>query len=89
MASSTEHGSRPKSASPSASTRLMVAARSSPGQPRLDRLHAGLLRGVHDVVDVPLGRGEPAGDRQGPGDVGGVEVPALHPHVGQEQLTRS
>ena len=54
--------------------------------PGLDRLQAGLLRGVHDVVDLSLRPGEPAGDRQRAGDVGGVEVPVLRAHIGQQQV---
>ncbi len=52
----------------------------------LDQVDAGLLGGVDDVVDLALERGERAVDRDGAGDVGGVEVVALDAHVHQEQL---
>ena len=53
-----------------------------------DRLDAGLLRGVDEVVELALQVGEAAVDRERAGDVGGVEVAVLHAHVEQEQLAR-
>ncbi len=56
------------------------------GDAGTDRLDAGLLRGVHKVVEVALDTGVAAVDRQRAGDVGGVEVVALDAHVEQDQL---
>ena len=47
---------------------------------------AGLLRGEDQVVELALQRRERAVDGQRAGDVGGVEVVALHAHVEQHQL---
>ena len=54
-----------------------------PGPGRLD---PGLLRRVHRVVDHSLVVAEPSVDRQGPGDVGGVERVQLDPGVEQQQV---
>ena len=56
------------------------------GCARADGVDAGLLGGVHQVVELALQRREGAVDRQGAGDVGGVEVVALDAHVEQHQL---
>ena len=50
-------------------------------------LDAGLLGGVHEVVELALQRREGAVDRQGACDVGRVEVVALDAHVEQHELT--
>ncbi|CAM5358157.1 hypothetical protein STENM223S_03894 [Streptomyces tendae] len=53
---------------------------------RPDGRDTGLLRLQHRVVDPALDGREPAADRQGPGDVGGVEVAGLHTGVEQQQI---
>src|SRR5688500_19730144 len=52
------------------------------------RRSSDLLRGEHQLVDVALGRGEAAGDREGARDVRGVAV-ELAAGVDQQQLARS
>src|SRR5215813_5306304 len=55
----------------------------------LDEVDAGLLRRVHDVVDLALQRGELAADRHGTRDVRGVQLAVFHAHVHQQQIART
>jgi hypothetical protein len=64
----------------------IAAAWMSENFARADRGDAGLLRGIHRVVDLALRVGEGAVDRQGAGDVGGVEAVDLDAGVEQDQL---
>ena len=54
-----------------------------------DRVDAGLLGLEDDVVELALEVGEGPVDREGAGDVGGVEVVALHAHVEEHELARA
>ena len=83
---STSTGSRPHSCSCSAMTRIAAACTSLKVAPGLAGGDAGLLRGQHGLVDLALGVGEGAVDRQGAGDVGGVEGVDLDAGVDQQQV---
>ena len=50
------------------------------------RLDAGALRGIHGVVDPPLGVGEAPRDRQRAGDVGGEERVDLDAGVDEDEV---
>ncbi len=58
------------------------------GRTRAYGVDAGLLGGVHEVVEIALQRREGAVDGQRARDVGGVEVVALDAHVEQHELAR-
>ena len=67
-------------------TRMAAAWTSENSLPGLHRGHAGLLRGEDGVVDLALGVGEGAGDRQRAGDVGGVERVDLDAGVDEHEV---
>jgi hypothetical protein len=54
--------------------------------PRLDGVHARLLRGIHRVVNLALRGGEGAVDGERAGDVGGEERVDLDPGVEQDHV---
>ena len=82
----TPSGSRPQACRCSAMTRMAAACTSENCRPGPHGGDAGLLRGEHGVVDLALGVGEGAGDRQGAGDVGGVEGVDLDAGVDEHEV---
>ena len=79
-------GSRPQSSSFRASTAIAALCTSEKVHSRLGGGDARLLGLEHRLVHLALGVGEPAGDRHGPGDVGGVEGVELDPGIHQQQV---